>query len=76
MRLLVLGETFTVLTVSLTDSYEESLGTTFTAAEATNLKNEDIQGVSEDLLSVHGVAPGPKPKGVTRLINENPDQQQ
>ena len=68
-----LDETQTVSTASLTDSDNELLGTTLTTAEATFLENEEIQGVSDDLLTVHGVAPGPKPEGVTRLIYENPD---
>ena len=58
---------------SLTESDEKSLGTTFTTVEATYLENEVIQGVSDDLLSLHGIAPGPKSEGVTRLIYENPD---
>ena len=74
-----LDETLTVSTASLTDSDEESLGTTtsntptFTAAEATLLENEEIRGVDDELLTVHGVAPGPKPEGVTRMIYENAD---
>ena len=56
--------------MSLTDSDDESLGTNFTAVEATYLENEEIQGVSDDLLSMHGIAPGPKAEGVTRLIYE------
>ena len=61
-----LNETLTVSTLSLTDSDDESLGTIFTTAEATYLENEDFQGVSYNLLSMHGIVPGPK--GVTRLI--------
>ena len=32
-----------------------------------------LRGISDDLLNVHGIAPGPKPEGVTRLLYENPD---
>lgn len=32
---------------------------------------QDLQGVSDEVLKVHGVAPGKKPDGVTRLIYEN-----
>ena len=68
-----LDETQTVLTASLTDSDDESLGTNYTIAEATYMENVEALGVSDELLTVHGVAPGPKPEGVTRLIYENPD---
>merc|ERR1712086_334557 len=72
-----IDETDTVSTVGLTDSDdsedESSTGITITAAIATALENEEIQGISNDLLNVHGIAPGAKPEGVTRLIYENPD---
>ena len=73
-----LNETGTVSTAALSDSDDESLGSeTFrepiTAAEAAFLERGAISGKSDDLLNVHGVAPGPKPEGVTRLIYENPD---
>ena len=32
-----------------------------------------IQGISDDLLNVHGITPGLKPEVVTRLIYKNPD---
>jgi hypothetical protein len=31
----------------------------------------DIRGVSDDVLQVHGVPPGHKEEGITRLIYEN-----
>ena len=72
-----IDETGTVLTVGLTDSdnsdNESATGITITAAIATALENEEIQGISNDLLKVHGITPGAKPEGVTRLIYENPD---
>ena len=72
-----IDETGTVTTVGLTDSDdsddESATGITITAAIATALENEEIQGISNDLLNVHGIAPGAKPEGVTRLIYENPD---
>ena len=37
------------------------------------LENQEIQGISGDLLNVHGIVPGTKPERVTRLIYENPD---
>ena len=32
---------------------------------------QEIRGVSDEVLKVHGVAPGSKPEGVTRLLYEN-----
>ena len=37
------------------------------------MENEEIQGISDDLLNVHGISPGAKLDGVTRLIYENPN---
>ena len=72
-----IDETGTVTTAGLTDSDdsddESATGITITAAIATALENEEIQGISNDLLNVHGIAPGAKPEGTTRLIYENPD---
>ena len=34
---------------------------------------EEISGVADELLEVHGIAPGRKAEGVTRLIYENVD---
>ena len=68
-----IDETGTVSTAGLTDSDNESLGNRIIEAEATYLEQEEIQGVSDDLLTIHGMAPGPKPEEVTRLIYENPD---
>lgn len=66
-----IDETGTVSTVELTDS--DSEGGYITEAEATFLEEEAVRGCCEDLLTVHGVAPGPKAEGVSRLIYENPD---
>ena len=72
-----IDETSTVSTVGLTDSDDsgdDETATRITAAIATILENEEIQGVSnEDLHNVHDIAPRAKPEGVTRLIYENPD---
>ena len=72
-----IDETGTVTTAGLTDSDdsddESATGITITAAIATALENEEIQGISNDLLNVHGIAPGAKPEGTTRLIYDNPD---
>jgi DNA/RNA endonuclease YhcR with UshA esterase domain len=32
---------------------------------------QSFQGVSDEVLKVHGVSPGSKPEGVTRLIYKN-----
>ena len=68
-------ETGTVSTVALTDSDDNSVGTLeskFTASEATS-EYEETQGITNDLLNVHGLAPWPKPEGATRLVYENLD---
>ena len=68
-----IDETGTVSTAGLTDSDDDTIATGITSAEATYLENEEIQGISDDLLNVHGISPGAKPEGVTRLIYENPN---
>ena len=72
-----IDETGTVSTASLTDSDgesdEESLGRQNITATATTLEEEAVRGISDDLLNVHGIAPGAKPEGVSRLIYENID---
>ena len=68
-----IDETGTVSTVGLTDLDDDTIATGVTEAEATMLENQEIQGITGDLLNVHGIAPGAKPEGVTRLIYENPD---
>ena len=67
-----IDETGTVSTVGLTDSDSDN-GDHINESIATSLELEEIQGVHEDLLQVHGVVPGPKADGVTRVIYENPD---
>ena len=70
-----IDETGTVPLEGLLDPIDESSGmeTTMTQSLAEALENEEIKGISDDLLNVHGIAPGPKPEGVTRLLYENPD---
>ena len=67
-----LDETETVSTANLTDSDDSSAGT-ITTAEATYLEEEELAGINDDLLTIHGVAPGPKAEGVSRLVYENLD---
>ena len=40
---------------------------------AENFEMEEIKGVTDEVLKVHGIAPGEKGQGVTRVINENPN---
>ena len=50
------------------------MGIQITIAQATYLENEKkISGVSDDLLTIHGIAPGSKTEGVTQLVYKNPE---
>ena len=40
---------------------------------AATLEREEVAGIAEELLEVHGVAPNKKAEGVTRLMYENVD---
>ena len=64
-----LDETGTVSTAGLSDSDAEDRNTITT--EYT--ERVEINGVSNELLKVHGVSPGKKPDGVRRLICEHPN---
>lgn len=67
-----IDETGTVDTSSLTDDGSvESDGNSRAGKSARELELEQVSGVDEYLLRVHGVAPGSKPEGVWRLIYEN-----
>jgi len=73
-----LDETGTVSTAAFTDTDDsdsdaESTGRTAEYNTLTTEQQEarDIQGVSDELLRVHGIAPGKKADGVTRAIYEN-----
>ena len=68
-----IDETGTVSTVGLDADSEGDIVQNFTTAEATLLEEEEIRGVSDDLLTIHGNVPGPKPEGVSRLLYENLD---
>ena len=35
---------------------------------------EEIKGVTDEVLKVHGIAPGKKEEGVTRVIYEKPNE--
>ena len=66
-----IDETGTVDTASLTD--DDSVNTNDPSCELSTREKELIEacGVSDELLQVHGVAPGSKQEGVVRLIYEN-----
>ena len=70
-----LDETGTVSTAILTDTDEDSIsseeGDYIRTAE--QLERTEIREVDHELLKIHGVAPGRKVEGVTRMGYENPD---
>ena len=63
-----LDETGTVNTEALIDSDDES-----SEDVIQRVRYEEIKGVKDDLMRVHGVAPGVKPEGCSRLVYENTD---
>ena len=63
----------TVVTEGLTDLDVDSWTNSSSAGLAMVFETEDLAGVADELLEVHGVAPGKKSKGVTRLIYWNVD---
>ena len=63
-----LDETGTVSTTGMT---EDELDNGTMATEFT--ERMEIEGVSDKVLSVHGLAPGKKADGVTQMIYENPN---
>ena len=52
----------------------ENLRAKIIEAEAMIKQNREIQEVTDKLLIVHGMAPGPKPEGVMRMVYENLDE--
>lgn len=71
-----IDETGTVSTEGLTDSESDgdsiSSGVNFSFSSSIKQKElEEIRGVRDELLRVHGVAPGSKLEGTIRLIYEN-----
>ena len=68
-----INETGTVDTESMSDSDADSWGWDQGELQATMVELEEISGVADELLEVHGIAPGRKAEGVTRLIYENVD---
>ena len=68
-----IDEMGTISTAGLSDSDDDISVQNTSTAEATYLEEEEIRGVSDDLLSIQGNVPGPKRDGVSRLIYENAD---
>lgn len=67
-----IDETGTVDTSGLIDdSSVDSDGSESSMRTAREVELEQVSGVDEYLLRVHGVAPGSKPEGVWRMIYEN-----
>jgi hypothetical protein len=71
-----IDETGTVSTEGLTDSESDCDSDSISFNNNKSIRQseiESIKGVNEEILKVHGVAPGAKAEGVTRLLYENPD---
>ena len=69
-----IDETGTVATENLSDSDADSYGDAQIEMQASMLEIEEISGVADKILEVHGVASGKKAEGVSRLIYENVDE--
>ena len=69
-----MDKTGTIDTAELSDFYVDALGEQYQKnLTATRLEMEEIMEISDEILEVHGVAPGRKEEGVTRVIYENID---
>ena len=68
-----IDETGTVATENLSDSDADSYGDAQIEIQASMLEIEEISGVADKILEVHGVAPEKKAEGASRLIYENMD---
>ena len=72
-----LDETGTVNTAPLSDSDDECESVDSENINNVNITEQQrelrIEGVPDEVLEVHGVAPMRKGEGVTRLIMENPN---
>ena len=69
-----IDETGTVATAGLSDSDEDTWGEVNQNNLAATLEMEEVLGISDELLEVHGVAPGKKAEGVARLVYESVDR--
>ena len=69
-----MDETGTIDTAELSDFDANSLGGLYQKhLTATNLEMKEIMEIADEILEVHGLAPGRKAKGVTRVIYDNSD---
>ena len=62
-----LDETGTVSTATLFDSEDDLIFGNIDIQQ----RFKEIEGINDELLTVHGVTPGRKAEGVTRLVMEN-----
>ena len=69
----VINETGTVATGGLSDSDEGSWEDGNNYSLAVTLEMEEVAGIADELLEVHGVAPGKKVEGVIRLLYKDVD---
>jgi hypothetical protein len=70
----VLDETGTVETTDLSDSDANSLEEEYEKQfTITTTKQEEMRGIEDEVMEVHGWAPGRKAEGTTRFIYENCD---
>ena len=69
-----MDKTGTINTAELSDFDADALGEQYQKIlTATTLEMKEIMEISDEILEVHGVAPGRKAEGVTRVIYENSD---
>ena len=69
-----MDKTGTIDTAELSDFDADALGGQYQKIlTATTLEMEEIMEIADEILEVHGVAPGRKAEGVTRVIYENSD---
>ena len=69
-----MDETGTINTSEISDFDADALGEQYQKLLATTtLEMEEIMHIADEILEVHGVAPGRKAEGVMRVIYENSD---
>ena len=69
-----MDKTGTISTEELSDFDADALGEQHQKIlTAKTLEMEEIMEIADEILEVHGVAPGRKAEGVTRVIYENSD---
>ena len=69
-----MDKTGTIDTTELSDFYADALGEQYQKIlTAKTLEMEEIMEIADEILEVHGVAPGRNAEGVTRVIYENSD---